>query len=72
MSHPVKSGADAVEIARKLALSAGVVFPQVFEAREKDGVWQVKIQSLGGEHYEANIAATSGAVTEWKKLVIKK
>lgn len=63
----VKSGADAIEIARKTAEKAGIFpFFSVTEAKKEETKWIVDIRYFSNK-YRCVIDATSGDVISWKE-----
>ena len=66
----VKSGADAIDIARKTAEKAGFFpFFSVTEAKKEETKWIVDIRYFQNK-YRCVIDAVSGDVVSWKEELI--
>ncbi|MBI3023521.1 MAG: hypothetical protein HYY68_07340 [Thaumarchaeota archaeon] len=58
MSNAIKSGAEAILIARQAAQASGLILFTIIEAKQENyGTWIVKVESFGNE-YQATIDST--------------
>lgn len=67
MSSEVKEATQAMDIARKAADKAGLVFHQVLSAKRRDGFWLVQLRSLT-DRFIVKINALTGEVVEFSPV----